>query len=70
MEDCCFYYVRSARQALDYEVTEEFVINHIRAECDEGEDIAEALENIELPDTDIKEFTFAQAKALALVMQH
>jgi len=41
------YYVGSARQASDYEITTEFVINHIRKTYTDGENIATALETLE-----------------------
>ena len=46
------YYVGSARQASDYEITTEFVINHIRKTYTDGEDIATALETLQ--DIDVK----------------
>ena len=46
------YYVGSTRQASDYEITTEFVINHIRKTYSDGEDIATALETLQ--DIDVK----------------
>jgi len=48
------YYVGSARQASDYEITTEFVINHIRKTYTDGEDIATALETLQ--DVDVKDW--------------
>jgi len=48
------YYVGSARQASDYEITTEFVINYIRKTYTDGEDIATALETLE--DIDVKDW--------------
>ena len=48
------YYVGSARQASDYEITTEFVINHIRKTYTDGEDIATALETLQ--DIDVKDW--------------
>ena len=48
------YYVGSARQASDYEITTEFVINHIRKTYTDGENIATALETLE--DLDVNEW--------------
>ena len=44
------YYVGSARQASDFKVATEFVINHIGKTYTDGEDIATALETLEDPD--------------------
>ena len=41
------YYVGSARQASDYEITTEFVINHIRKTYTDDEDTATALETLQ-----------------------
>ena len=46
-----YFYVGSSKQASDYEVTEEFVINHIKKTFDRGLDISEALRNLQKPDT-------------------
>lgn len=35
-----FFYVGSSKQASDYEITAEFVINHIKMTFDRGNDIA------------------------------
>ena len=48
------YCVGNARQASDYEITTEFVINHIRKTYTDGEDIATALETLQ--DIDVKEW--------------
>ena len=48
------YYVGSARQASDYEITTEFVMNHIRKTYTDGEDIATALETLQ--DIDVKDW--------------
>jgi len=45
-----FYYVGSAKQASDYNLTTEQVINHIKKEYDRGVDIAEALRTGQNPD--------------------
>ena len=41
------YYVGSSKQASDYEVTTEFLINHIKKTFDYGDDISAALSNLE-----------------------
>ena len=48
-----FFYVGSSKQASDYEITAEFVVNHIKKSFDRGNDIAEALRTLEGSDTDI-----------------
>ena len=48
-----FFYVGSTKQASDYEVTANFVINHIKKTYDYGFDISEALRNLKEPDTDL-----------------
>jgi hypothetical protein len=40
----CNYYLGSAKQASDYQVTTEFIINHILTTYEYGEDIRQALE--------------------------
>jgi hypothetical protein len=47
-----FFYVGSSKQASDYTVTANFVINHIKKTFEYGLDISDALRNLELPDTD------------------
>jgi hypothetical protein len=49
IEDYSFY-IGSSKQASDYEVTAEFVINHIKKTFDYGKDIAEALRTLKKPD--------------------
>jgi hypothetical protein len=41
-----FFYVGSSKQASDYEITAEFVVNHIKKTFDRGNDIAEALRTL------------------------
>jgi hypothetical protein len=48
-----FFYVGSSKQALDYEITAEFVVNHIKKTFDRGNDVAEALRMLIKADTDI-----------------
>ena len=52
LEDHCFY-VGSKKQASDFEVTYEFLVNYIKRTYDRGNDIAEALRNMRLPETNI-----------------
>ena len=40
------YYVGSAQQASDYEITTEFIINHIKKTYDQGNDIGMALKDL------------------------
>mgnify|MGYP000243763899 FL=1 len=47
-----FFYVGSSKQASDYEVTNEFVVNHIKKTFDRGNDVAEALRRLVKADTD------------------
>ena len=47
-----YFYAGSAKQASDYAITKEKVVNHIRTTHNQGKDVAIALENYELPDTD------------------
>ena len=47
-----FFYVGSSKQASDYEITAEFVINHIKMTFDRGNDIAESLKEESSCDTD------------------
>ena len=41
-----FFYVGSSKQASNYEITAEFVVNHIKKDFDRGNDIAEALRTL------------------------
>ncbi len=47
-----FFYVGSSKQASDYEITNEFVVNHIKKTFDRGNDVSEALRTLVRPDTD------------------
>jgi hypothetical protein len=47
-----YFYVGSSKQASDYEITAEFVVNHIKKTFDRGNDISEALRTLVRPDTD------------------
>ena len=40
------FYVGTSRQAADYKATAEFLINHIKMNFDQGNDIAETLTNM------------------------
>ena len=46
-----FFYIGSKRQASDFEVCSEFLINHIKKDFNRGNDIAEALRTLRSPDT-------------------
>jgi len=46
-----YFYVGSSKQASDFEVTYEFLINYIKRTYIRGNDIAEALRIMELPST-------------------
>ena len=46
-----FYYSGSTQQASAYESTTDFVINHIKGNFAEGQDIAESLKNLRYCDT-------------------
>ena len=46
-----FFYVGSSKQASDYEITAEFVVNHIKKTFDRGNDVAEALRTLVKADT-------------------
>ena len=46
------FYVGNVKQASDYENTSLFVINHIKKDFDRGNDIAEAIQNLEYKNTD------------------
>jgi hypothetical protein len=41
-----FFYVASSKQASDYEITAEFIVNHIKKKFDRGNDISEALRTL------------------------
>ena len=45
-----FFYVGSSKQASDYEVTANFVINHIKKTFDYGKDIGDASKELKVPD--------------------
>ena len=47
-----YYYTGSSRQASDYESTTDFVINHIKGNFAEGQDIAESLKSMKYEDTE------------------
>jgi hypothetical protein len=46
-----FFYVGSSKQASDYEITNEFVVNHIKKTFDRGTDVAEDLRRLLKADT-------------------
>ena len=46
-----YFYVGSSKQASDFETTYTFLLNYIKRTYDRGNDIAEALRKIEVPDT-------------------
>jgi hypothetical protein len=46
------FYIGSSKQASDYEITAEFVVNHIKKTFDRGNNISEALRTLVKPDTD------------------
>ena len=48
-----FFYVGSSKQASDYEITAEFVVNHIKKTFDRGNDIAEAIRTLNKIDTSL-----------------
>jgi hypothetical protein len=48
-----FFYVGSSKQASDYEITAEFVVNHIKKTFDRGNDIAEAIRTLVKTDTSL-----------------
>ena len=50
--DDYYFYLGSTKQASDFDITREFVLNHIKKEFDRGNDIAEALRTETKPDTD------------------
>jgi hypothetical protein len=47
-----FFYVGSSKQASDYEITNEFVVNHIKKTFHCDNDVAEALRRLVKADTD------------------
>lgn len=55
------YFLGSAKHAADYEITTAHLINHIRKTYDEGDDIAQSLEDLEYIDLD--EFIPLQRKS-------
>jgi hypothetical protein len=48
-----FFYIGSSKQASDYEITAEFVVNHIKKTFDRGNDIAEAIRMLTKTDTSL-----------------
>ena len=46
-----YFYVGSSKQASDFETTNNFLVNYVKRTYVRGNDIAEALRNMELPDT-------------------
>jgi hypothetical protein len=48
-----FFYVGSSKHASDYEITAEFVVNHIKKTFDRGNDIAEAIRTLVKTDTSL-----------------
>ena len=52
-----FFYVGSSKQASDYEVTAEFVVNHIKKTFERGNDVAEALRTLSKAQTNAWEPT-------------
>ena len=57
-----YFYVGSSKQASDYEVTADYIINHIKLTFEYGNDIAEALRNLELEDTNLWKPKLVQSK--------
>ena len=47
------YYLGSSKQASDFEITTSFVINHIKKTYENGIDIANALKNLQEPNTNM-----------------
>ena len=47
-----YFYVGSSKQASDYEITSEYIINHVKLTFERGNDIAEAMRSLQLEDTD------------------
>jgi len=54
------YYLGTSRQATEYEITTEFIKNHIKKEFDYGNDIATALDNLQ-------EFRIINLKPILLI---
>jgi hypothetical protein len=48
-----YFYVGSSKQASDYEITADFVVNHIKKTFDRGNDIAEALRTLVKANPDV-----------------
>ena len=48
-----FFYVGSSKQASDFEITAEFVLNHIKKTFERGKDVAEALRTLVKTDTEV-----------------
>ena len=46
-----YFYVGSSRQASDFEITSEYIINHIKMTFERGNDVAESLNLLQLMDT-------------------
>ena len=57
-----YFYVGSSKQASDYEVTANFVINHIKKTYDYGKDIGDALKELKVPDVKLWETTLQASK--------
>ena len=51
IEDYSFY-VGTSKQASDFEISSEFIINYIKRTFERGNDIAESLRTLSLQDTD------------------
>ena len=49
--DDYYFYIGSSKQASDYEMTVEFVINYIKKTFTQGNDIAESLRTLQITDT-------------------
>ena len=52
LDDYCFY-LGSSKQAADYELTLEYLMNYIKKTYDHGDDIVEALTTLQPPDTSL-----------------
>jgi hypothetical protein len=48
-----FFYVGLSKQASDYEITAELVVNHIKKTFDRGNDIAEVIRTLVKTDTSL-----------------
>ena len=48
-----FFCMRTKNQSSEYEITTEFVVNHIKKTFDQGSDVSEALQTLVKADTDI-----------------